>query len=50
MTGRNLARKKGRAFKVESNKHSSREKVYRDTGDNNMGKKGIKNKEYYTNQ
>ena len=50
MIGRNLVREKGRAFKAESNKHSSREEVYRDTGDNNMGKKGINNKEYSTDQ
>ena len=50
MTGRNLVREKGRAFKAESNKHSSREEVYRDTGDTNMGKKGINNKEYSTDQ
>ena len=48
MTGRNLVREKGKAFKAESNKHSSREEVYRDTGDTNMGKKGKNNKEYST--
>ena len=48
MTGRNLVREKGRDFKAESNKHSSCEEVYRDTGDTNMGKKGINNKEYST--
>ena len=50
MTGRNLARKKGRAFKAESNKHSSREEVYIDTGDTNRGKKGTNNNKYYTDQ
>ena len=50
MTGRNLVRKKVRAFKAESNKHSSREEFYRDTGDTNIGKKGIDNKEYSTDQ
>ena len=50
MTGRNLVREKGRAFKTESNKHSSREEVYRDTGDTNVGKKGINNKECSTDQ
>ena len=50
MTGRNFVREKGGAFKAESNKHSSREEVYRDTGDTNMGKKGINNKGYSTDQ
>ena len=50
MAGRNLVREKGWAFKEEQNKHSSREEVYRDTGDTNMGKKGINNKEYSTDQ
>ena len=50
MIGRNLERKKGRAFKAESNKHSSRAEDYTDTGDTNMGKKGINNKEYSTDQ
>ena len=49
-TGRNLVRNKGRAIKAESNNHSSREEVYRDTGDTNMGKKGINNKKYSTYQ
>ena len=44
MTGLNLVREKGRAFKEESNKHISHEEFYRDTGDTNMGKKGINNK------
>ena len=50
MTGRKLVRKKGRAFEAESNKHISREEVYRDTGDTKMRKKGINNKEYSTDQ
>ena len=44
MTGRNLAREKGGAFKAESNNNSSCEEVYRDTGDTNMGKKRINKK------
>ena len=49
-TGRNLGTEKGRAFKAELNKHISREEVYRETGDTNMVKKGINNKEYSTDQ